>query len=138
MFIRKVKKRPLTAPFTGTGRGGFTLIEVLIVLTLVGILAGIAVPLYQHSIIKAREATLKENLYQLRDAIDKHYADRGAYPDTLTGLVDKKYVRTVPVDPFTNLNDTWVEVPAEGEPGVYDVRSGSSAVGANGVPYNEW
>lgn len=107
-------------------------------MTIVGILAGIAVPLYQNSVIKAREATLKENLYQMRDAIDKHYADRGAYPDALSVLADRRYIRSVPVDPFTNSKDTWVEVPAEGVPGVYDIKSGSSAIGTNGITYHEW
>lgn len=121
-----------------TGKRGFTLVEVLIVLTLVGILAGIAVPLYRNSVVKAREAALLENLYKMRDAIDKYYADNAAYPDALTVLPEKKYIRAVPVDPFTGSDGTWIEVNAEGEPGVYDVRSGSNAIGTNGVPYNEW
>lgn len=124
------------APIIRTGRG-FTLIELLIVMSLIGILAGIAVPHYQNSVIKAREATLKEDLYQLRDAIDKHYADIGTYPETLKELSNKKYIRALPIDPFTN-NDTWVEIPAEGAAGVYDVKSGSSLIGTNGVAYNAW
>lgn len=110
----------------------------MIVLTIVGILAGIALPMYQGSLVRAREAALKENLYNMRDAIDKHYADRGQYPASLSELVSAKYMRSVPVDPLTNSIDTWVEVPADDGPGVYDVRSGSSGTGANGTAYNEW
>lgn len=130
--------RLLTAHITRTGRGGFTLIELLIVITLVGILAGIAVPLYQNSVVKAREATLKEDLYQLRDAIDKHYADLGAYPESLKELSERRYIRSVPIDPFTNSDSTWVEIPAEGYHGIYDVKSGSSLRSINGTSYNEW
>lgn len=131
--------RRLTAHITRTGSGrGFTLIEVLIVITLIGILAGIAVPLYQNSVIKAREAALKEDLYQFRDAIDKHFADLDAYPESLKELSDRKYIRAVPVDPFTNSSESWIEVAAEGAPGIYDVKSASTLLGINGVPYNEW
>ncbi|MBI5234876.1 MAG: prepilin-type N-terminal cleavage/methylation domain-containing protein [Deltaproteobacteria bacterium] len=117
---------------------GFTLIELLIVLTLIGIVAGIAAPLYHKSVVSAREAALKENLYQMREAIDKYYADAGEYPQGLISLVEKKYIRSVPADPFTRSKDTWVEVPAEGETGVFDVKSGSALTGNNGTPYNEW
>ncbi|HBG46368.1 MAG TPA: general secretion pathway protein GspG [Deltaproteobacteria bacterium] len=128
----------MTAHITKTGKGGFTLIEMLIVMTLIGILAGIAVPLYQNSVTKSREAVLKEDIYQLREAIDKHYADNGAYPESLRELSNKKYIRSVPVDPFTNSDETWIEIPVEGDPGVYDVKSGSRLVGTNGVAYSEW
>ncbi|GAB7027273.1 type IV pilin protein [Geotalea toluenoxydans] len=123
----------------------FTLIELLIVMTIVGILASIAVPNYRWGIIKAKEAVLREDLYNLRTTIDNFYADQGKYPDALQELVDKKYLRDLPKDPFTNDKETWKVVPppagAEGEEikgSVYDVHSGSDLIGTNGISYNEW
>ncbi|MEE9614069.1 MAG: prepilin-type N-terminal cleavage/methylation domain-containing protein [Thermodesulfobacteriota bacterium] len=123
------------APVSGAG---FTLIEIMVVLTLIAILASIAVPLYRNSVVKAREAALLENLYRMREAIDKYYADMDEYPPSLSELVEKKYIRTVPEDPVTKSSDTWVEVPAEEGSGVYDVHSGSELVGRSGTPYSEW
>ena len=74
----------------------------------------------------------------MRDAIDKYYSDTGEYPDNILDLADKKYIRSVPADPFTNSVDTWVEIPPDEGSGVYDVRSGSDITGRNGIPYNEW
>lgn len=125
---------------TGAGRRarGFTLIELMVVISIIGILATIAVPIYQNSVIKAKESTLKVDLYQMRSAIDKYYADNGEYPGSLLVLAEKKYIRTVPVDPFTWTSDTWVEVPPEEGEGVYDVKSGSKLIAVNGTSYNEW
>lgn len=124
---------------------GFTLIELLIVMSIIGILAAIAVPSYQRSLIKAREAVLQEDLYQIRRAIDAYFADKISYPDSLENLVENKYLRAIPRDPFTESTDTWTTVPPEPAPdgelaegGVFDVRSGSDLIGLNGVPYNEW
>ena len=124
---------------------GFTLIELLIVMTIIGILASIAAPNYQRSVIKAREAVLMENLYQMRRAIDAYFADHAKYPESLEALVEGKYLRGIPSDPFTNSSETWETVvptpTAEGEVaegGVEDVHSGSELIGLNGTPYREW
>ena len=124
---------------------GFTLIELMIVMTIIGILASIAAPNYQRSVIKAREAVLMEDLYQMRRAIDAYFADHAKYPESLEALVEAKYLRDIPRDPFTNTQDTWEVVAptatAEGEVaegGVEDVHSGSDLVGLNGTPYRDW
>ncbi|BCR05762.1 type II secretion system pseudopilin OxpG [Desulfuromonas versatilis] len=124
---------------------GFTLIELLIVMTIIGILASIAVPSYQRSLIKAREAVLLEDLYQIRRAIDAYFADKAQYPNDLAELVENRYLRGIPVDPFTQSSETWETIPPEPGPdgefvegGVFDVHSSSDLVGLNGIPYREW
>jgi general secretion pathway protein G len=109
----------------------------MVVLTVIAILLSIATPMYFQSVVKAKEAALLENLHEMRSAIDKYYADHGEYPATLSALVEKRYIRAIPIDPFTESRDTWAEVRAE-EGGVYDVRSGSAEIGRNAVAYNEW
>jgi general secretion pathway protein G len=124
---------------------GFTLIELLIVLTLITILSTIGMAQYQRSVVYAREATLKEDLFRMRDAIDQYYADKNQYPSTLDALVSEGYMRKVPEDPFTKSNSTWQTVPAEPDPnnpaaeaGIYDVKSGSDQTALDGTAYSEW
>lgn len=124
---------------------GFTLIELMIVVTIIGILAAIAAPNYQWGITKAREAVLRENLYSLRTTIDQFYADQGKYPDTLEELVSHKnqYLREVPSDPITKSKEWAVDPPEqiegqEEQGDVYDVHSSSPLIGSNGVPYADW
>lgn len=126
-------------------RRGFSLFELLAVMMILAILASIAIPSYQRSQLRAREAVLAENLFQLRTVLDAFYADREAYPDYLEQLTAAKYLRDIPVDPFTRSRTTWLCVPSElsenggqAEGGCYDVFSGSDLVGSNNIPYNLW
>jgi len=122
------------------GSRGFTLIELMIVMSIVGILLAIAQPMYRDSTIRAKEAVLMENLFTVRDVIDQFYVDKGRYPNSLEELVENFYIRAVPKDPFTKSSDTWQLIsPPEGdEGGVYDIHSGTDLVSLKGTPYNEW
>ena len=122
----------------GKEANGFTLIELMIVVSIVGILATLAVPSYQGTLLRAREAALRQDLYTMRDVLDQHRADQGKYPPSLRALVDAGYLRAIPNDPFTNLATTWQEITTPVEEGVVDVFSGSDLVGTNGEPYNRW
>lgn len=117
---------------------GFTLIELLIVVSIIGILATLAAPSYQASVVKAREAALRQDLFTLRDVLDQHRADQGKYPPSLQSLVSAGYLRAIPKDPFTNSDTSWQEMTDATEGGVFDVFSGSEFVGTNGTPYNRW
>ena len=120
---------------------GFTLIEIMIVMAIVGILLTIAEPSYRAQTIKAHETALKKDLFVMRDVIDQYAADHGGYPDSLQQLVDASYLRGLPVDPFTKTTETWIEVreTAGDEPGgVFDVHSGSDLVSLDGTAYNTW
>ena len=123
---------------------GWTLVEMLIVITLVVIMAGIATISYGTAITRSREAVLKEDLFRMRDAIDQYFADRTEYPASLDMLVTERYLRTIPDDPFTNSSTTWQTVMADYDPGnplaqgIYDVRSGAEGLAIDGSPYAEW
>ena len=119
---------------------GFTLIELLVVMAIIATLLSIVAPKYFNSIDKAKEAVLRQDLGIMRNAIDQFYSDFGKYPIDLAELVDKRYMRSVPKDPFTESDKTWVEVPPknETESGVYDVYSGYSGRSLDGSYYQEW
>lgn len=124
---------------------GFTLIELLVVLTLIVVLSTIGMAQYSRSVTYAREATLKEDLFRMRDAIDQYYADKNQYPSTIDALVSEGYLRKIPEDPFTKSTTTWQTVPAEPDPnnptaeaGIFDVKSGSDQTALDGTPYSEW
>ncbi len=124
---------------------GFTLIEMLIVVSLISVLAGLSIAQYKHGTRLAQEAVLKEDLFRMREAIDQYYADKGQYPADLTALVSNGYLREVPKDPFTKSSDSWQTVPAEpdasnpaAQPGIYDVKSGSEDTAADNTKYSDW
>jgi general secretion pathway protein G len=119
---------------------GFTLIELLIVMAIIGTLLSIAVPRYFRTLERARETVLKQDLSILREAIDKHYADLNEYPDTLPALVEKRYVRSVPIDPFTKLADTWTLIPSDDpdHAGIRDIHSGAADSAADGTAVASW
>jgi general secretion pathway protein G len=121
-----------------TSETGFTILELMIVLTIAGILLTLAEPSFSNTIYKAREASLKQNLFTMRDVIDQYRADNGKYPPTLADLKSAGYLKRIPIDPFTRSTATWQEIldPADG--GVFDVHSGSDLVGSDSVPYNQW
>jgi general secretion pathway protein G len=120
------------------GSDGFTLIELMIVVSIIGILATLAVPSYQSSVMKAKEAALRQDLSTIRDVLDQHKADQGKYPPSLLALVDAGYLRGIPKDPFTGATTTWQEISDPVEKGVVDVFSGAEFVGTDGTPYNRW
>jgi len=124
---------------------GFTLIELLIVMSIVVILIGVAVPLYQRSILRSKESVLHSNLMTLRTVIDEYTYDKQKAPQNLQDLVTEGYLRDVPVDPMTANNTSWkivmedaVQSVDQTEPGIYDVHSGSDKISLEGTPYSEW
>jgi general secretion pathway protein G len=119
---------------------GFTLVELMVVLAVVALLITIVAPHYVGRVTRAEEAVLREDLMLMRDALDKHYADAGNYPNSLADLVTKRYLRSIPSDPITQSNTTWIVIapsdPQKG--GVYDVRSGAKGTGSDGRTYDQW
>jgi general secretion pathway protein G len=148
---------PSTGPNTRTGKAGlgresrgergFTLIEIIIVFTLIGILVGLALPEYKYSLRKARETVLKTDLYEFRKLINQYYNDKSKYPPSLKTLVDDGYLRLMPIDPMTRSAETWVEIREQPnyeellpgvEMGIIDVQSGSEEKALDGTVYNTW
>jgi general secretion pathway protein G len=132
---------------TRNGRSrGFTLVELIVVVAIIGILVTVAMPIYKDSVRKAREAVLREDLWVMRDAIDQHFTDKGHYPSDLNALVDAGYLKQIPVDPITNASDTWVTEDAEADdsgssdapPGIKDVHSGAPGSTSDGKAYGEF
>ncbi|HZT40205.1 MAG TPA: type II secretion system protein [Bryobacteraceae bacterium] len=124
---------------------GFTLIELMIVMAIITVIMSIAVPMYQKSIIRSKEAVLRNNLFTLRTVIDEYTYDKQKAPQTLQDLVSEGYLRAVPIDPMTGSDQTWRTImedannaTSQNEPGIWDVRSGSDQKSLEGTPYSEW
>lgn len=119
---------------------GFTLIELMVVMTVIALLISIAVPRYFHSIDNAKEATLKQSLSVMREAVDKFYGDYERYPNSIQELVTKKYIRAMPVDPITETAESWVIISPglDATGSVYDIKSGAVGNAKDGSAYSEW
>ena len=119
---------------------GFTLIELIVVLAIIATLLTLALPRYFSSLDRSKEVVLKENLYQVRDAIGKYYGDKGKYPESLEALITDKYLRKLPTDPITESTTTWVIVPPEDlqKGGMLDIKSGAQGKAMDGTSFSEW
>ena len=124
---------------------GFTLIELMVVISIIVILMSVAIPRYQASILRARETVLRDDLYTLRSVIDQYTLDKQKAPQSLQDLVDAGYLKTLPMDPFTNSRETWVPItdesimsPDQTQPGIIDVHSGSEQKSTEGSTYSSW
>jgi general secretion pathway protein G len=127
------------------GQAGWTLIELVIVMAIITVLAALATVGARNAVMLSREATLKEDLFRMRDAIDQYYADKGKYPIDLQALVTDQYMREVPIDPISQTRDSWQTIPAEpdptnptAEPGIFNVKSGAEGTSLQGTPYTEF
>lgn len=133
------KPKPLSHPFKKVSRG-FTLIELMVVMTVIVLLISIAMPRYFNSLENAKEATLKQSLGIMRGAIDKFYGDNDRYPSSIAELVTKKYIRAVPVDPITESTETWVTQSPNSDTSsaVFDIKSGAPGTAKDGTAYMDW
>ena len=129
----------------GGRQRGFTLVELLIVISLISILAAMGLVQYKNSVTSTKESVLRTDLFRMRDAIDQYYADKGKYPSSLDSLVSDGYMRKIPEDPITKSSDSWTTEPAEpdptnpsAEPGIYNVKSGAQGTSLDGSSYSEW
>src|SRR5215467_11991959 len=135
----------MICPTRSRQQRGFTLIELIIVCAMISILLGVMVPIYKIHVLHAKEAVLKQDLYNMRTAIDQYTQDKGKAPQALSDIVTAGYLHAIPVDPFTNAADSWqtvqedvVESIDQQEPGISDVKSGSSLTSSEGTAYNSW
>ena len=126
-------------------RRGFTIVELMIVLTVIGILLSVAVPIYQKALVRSNETVLRSNLFTIRTMIDEYTYDKQKAPQTLQDLVEAGYLRQIPIDPMTKSADTWKVImedaltsTSQSEPGIFDVRSGSDKRSLEGTNYSEW
>jgi general secretion pathway protein G len=146
-WLRVIRERVAKGRSVRAGRGesGFTLVELMIVMLIIGVLAAIAIPSYVSSLRNAKEAVLKEDLHVLRQQIDAYTNDKEKAPQSLDDLVQAGYLKEIPMDPMTHSNTTWVTSTDDSiqsldqtESGITDVHSGSSEPGSDGRPYSEW
>src|SRR5260370_31034557 len=135
----------MVKPMFKNFRRGFTLIELMIVMAIIAVLMSVALPIYNRSIIRAKESVLKNNLFTLRTVIDEYTYDKQKAPQTLNDLVSDGYLRQIPIDPITGTADSWKIIMEDAsntvnqsEPGIFDVRSGSDKTSLEGTPYSEW
>lgn len=118
---------------------GFTLIELLVVMVVVALLASIVAPKYMDRVDTARETVLRQNLAGLRNSIDQFYRDKSRYPDNLTELVQQRYIRTIPIDPITERQDSWILIaPPDSDKGIFDIKSGANLRAKDGTAYANW
>lgn len=141
-FIKTGRNMKVHKKFHVSSLNGFTIIELLVVLLLISLLASVAVPVVNKSLTRAKEATLKENLFVVRKALDDFYADKGRYPEVLNQLVEERYLRYLPNDPVMDTSQQWQLIftgsDSEQAAGIMDLRSFSTDISSEGSPYNEW